>query len=186
MIHLKFQSLKFVLKKNWVKMSRGGFCYSGCQLRKGCEQQGSSPRCERELQCSLGANQTHPPEQRLTFPINTDSWLALSSPGLSHMLSSQLRLSSILCWHRQAAPSVTRLINSCWAVIPTAIVIHAHALAYAHSRTSTDSKFPTWRQSSVSQFAHFDMFWRFLLLVWMTTAAGFTFCLLPSDQMNWW
>lgn len=61
-----------------MKMSRGGFCYSGCQQRKGCERHGSSRRCEREVQCSLAANQTRPPEQRLTFPINAGSRLALS------------------------------------------------------------------------------------------------------------
>lgn len=37
-----------------------------------------------KVQCRLGANQTRPPEQRLTFPINTGSPArSLSSPGLS-------------------------------------------------------------------------------------------------------
>lgn len=42
-----------------------------------------------KVQCRLGANQTRPPEQRLTFPINTGS-----RPALSPHLGSLRRVSS--------------------------------------------------------------------------------------------
>lgn len=72
--------------------------------------------------------------------LQSSVWHFPSTPAPSSLLTWTLldaqlptRLSSILCWHRQAALSLIRLMNSCWAVFPTAIVIHARALIYAYS-----------------------------------------------------
>lgn len=114
-------------------MSQGGFCYSGCQMRKGCERQGSSPRCSAVwvlIILVLRGSIWHFPSTPAPCSLPLLTW----APSDAQLPT---RLSSILCWHRQAAPSVTRLINSCWAVIPTALVVHARAprictFAYIH------------------------------------------------------
>lgn len=72
--------------------------------------------------------------------LRSSIWHFPSTPAPGSLLTWALsdaqlpsRLPSILCWHRQAALSLICLVNSCWAVIPTAVVIHARALAYAYS-----------------------------------------------------
>lgn len=164
-----------------MKTSRCGFCYSACRRRERFERQGSSPRCcgvcvliRLVLLHSFWHFPSTPAPVSLSFSV--------SSPGLSQTFSSPTRLSSILCWHRQTAPSVTRLINSCSPIL-SATAGRARALSHARSRTSSESKFPMQRQPTVCQFTHFDMFWRvFLLLV--TATSGLSFC--PCNQMIRW
>lgn len=63
-----------------MKTSGGGFLL----FRVSVEEEVREAGVIAKVQCRLGANQTRPPEQRLTFPINTGSPArSLSSPGLS-------------------------------------------------------------------------------------------------------
>lgn len=141
-------------------MSQGGFCYSGCRRRKGgVRGRGHRQGAGREVQCSLGANQTRPSEQRLTFPINTGSRLALSPH-----LGSRRRLAPRPDCLPYSVDTGRLLRQSLASLTPVGLLFpllqsYTHVpLHIAHSRTSTESKFPTRRQSSVCQFAHFDMF----------------------------
>lgn len=158
-------------------MSQGGSCYSGCQGVSGRgHRQGAREGFSAVwvlIRLVLRSSIWHFPSTPAPGSLSLLTWtLSDAHPPTS--------LSSILCWHRQTAPSVTRLINSCWDVIPTATVVHARAFALLH--TSTSSTFPIWRQSSVCQFAHFDMFWHFSCsseLLQLQDSPS------PSDQMNW-
>lgn len=127
-----------------MKTSRCGFWYSACWQRERCERQGSSPRCCGVcvlIRLVLLRSFWHFP----STPAPVSLSVSASSPGLSQTFSSPTRLSSILCWHRQAAPSVTRLINSCSPIL-SATAGRACALSHARSRTSSESKFPMQRQ----------------------------------------
>lgn len=133
-----------------MKTSRCGFCYSARRQRERCERQGSSPRCCGVcvlIRLVLLRSFWHFPST--PAPVSLSLFLSLSvsasSPGLSQTFRSPTRLSSILCWHRQAAPSVTRLINSCSPIL-SATAGRACALSRARLRTSSESKFPMQRQ----------------------------------------
>lgn len=106
--------------------------------------------------------------------------LSLASPGLSQTLNSQpdclpysVDTGSLL---HQSPGSLTPVLLSS--------LLHARALAYAHSHTSTESKFSPRRQLSVCQFTHFDMFWRFAACVNYYNCRIPLLFLLSHDQLN--
>lgn len=142
----RYWILPACIQKKWMKTSRCGFCYSACRRRERCERQGSPPRCCGVcvlIRLVLLRSFWHFPST--PAPVSLSLSVSASSPGLSQTFSSPTRLSSILCWHRQAAPSVTRLINSCSPIL-SATAGRARALSHARSRTSSESKFPMHRQ----------------------------------------
>lgn len=130
-----------------------------------------------KVQCSLRANQTRPPEQHLTFPINTSSRLSLSpsSPGLSQTLSSQpdCLLHSVDTGRllRQSLASLTPVRLSSLLQSYMHVPSHMHTCIHPLSQS-----FPL-GGSRVFVSLHILTCFDVLLLVWITTAAGFTFYL---------
>lgn len=110
-----------------------------------------------EVQRSLRSNQTPPPEHHLTFPINAGFQFSLFTWDLSDV-ELLTRLSSTLCWHRQAAPSLTRLINSCSATL-TATVVHPRVLTYTHTSSEGFPLWDTWPFVTLHILICFDFFY---------------------------
>lgn len=166
-----------------MKTSLCGFCYSACRRRERCERRGSSPRCCGVcvlIRPVLLRSFWHFPSTPAPVSLSASA----SSPGLPQTFSSPTRLSSILCWHRQAAPSVTRLINSCSPILG-ATAGRARALSRARSRTSSESvKFPHAEAAGAHMLTCFEGF--FVLLAWITaTSRCLRLSLWPNHQMNW-
>lgn len=130
-----------------------------------------------KVQRSLRANQARPPEQRLTFPINT-----LPAPGLSQTLSSQpdclphsVDTGRLL---RQSLASLTPVLLSSLLQSYMHVPSHMHAHVHPLSRS-----FPLGGSRvfvSLHTLTCFDV----LPLVWTTPAAGFTFY-LSYPMIRW-
>lgn len=164
-----------------MKTPRCGFCYSACRRRERCEQRGSSPRCCGVcvlIRLVLLRSFWHFPSTPAPVSLSASA----SSPGLPQTFSSPTRLSSIPCWHRQAAPSVTRLINSCSPILG-ATAGRARALSRARSRTSSESKFPHAEAAGAHMLTCFEGFF-FCCLHELLQLQDVFVC--PCDQMIRW
>lgn len=138
-------------------MSQGGSYYSRVEDLSGRgHRRGVSERCGAVcvlIRLILRSSVWRFPSTLTLSLLSLLTWALLD-------IKLPIRLSSIRCWHRQAAPSVTRLINSC-RYVPAATAVHALAFMRTCVHPLRQS-FPICRQWSVCQCAHFDMFWHFV------------------------